>query len=1579
LRDEENAKLYVSSDVSSGIIVNSGETYSIANLPFGDSEYQFKVVTNNGTTKIYSLIINRAYEDVPYADSIEVFSNEAGNENSTVELTRKFVGEESTYYANVEYEQTEVWIKTLISDAAIDDGYTIRTDNTPVNSGEMFNKQLNVGDNIATVVITNAIGDTRTYTVVINRADKSVDTMPKLEDLEAVGYELVPLFEPEVRDYTVFVTDGSDSIDIIARYDESALNATINNVESKSGEAYTVEGLKQGENYVDVVVASNDSEDTKVHYTVKVIVTDKETKLDYLGLSEGSIAPVFNPDIHTYYTTVPYEVEEVTIYTEMTSTTEIINGKETTVTGHITSGSGTVENGNVTVKLIAGKDNTAVINVFDSDDAKYMTGTYTVIINRKAAEGKAVDLSEITLTDEDGNEIELTTEFSGRDDSYADFNGRDVNYYAYTTASKVIIGASAADTNASVSGVGAVDTDEQLNTAIITVANGSNKQRYSLTIINPSSAASISGVSVNGESADMSGYADVIKVDADTETIKLNVDGAGEIRVNGHILDNNEFTMSTDREKYVITSEKSGDITEYTLYVYKDKEEFGPGLKSILVEKSEMVSKDPVSLNNVPFISTLYKYTATVDTADVWLFALAKNSGTYIEVFDEELNDYAIVQNLNGYVQSTIGDREKMTYIFRATGFAQSGFENTADYELVVYRSDKLLLSDLYTDSNAQMVEPFDPLTNDYTAYISRTGTTFDVTAKAFDLDAIVTITAKYTNADGETVSVDITEESYDAEYGKSKLTSTLSNLPEDVDDFEVTVNVDYDDMDSNKHNEYTISVSRSDLKVSDVYLENLLITDETDSDDDLYKLIGLQEVENTYNENGFAKTVREYKTTIGYTDRTLGLTLVAEEPNDVLSIKIGDNNAIDNIVSGKEGTYLLPVDLLTDDDNSTVVKIIVTRNNKDIGEYKLTVYRDDRLQGEGRLATLETDPEMTPEFDPETSKYVVNTTMSTTQIDINAIPATPSDLVVIRHTTSSNADGNDIVYSGPGGLGTYDLETNGDTTDVFFVTVSSADGLTSEFTYVVEVVRRNSIWAENLTVDEYELSPVFDKQVSAYEVSIPALATEITFHLTADKDYGLSASFKDNAAETMSDIEDGTMVTEDGYTTLTVTKELAVSSDVYTFEFNVTRTDGMTGKYVVTVKRDTPGELLMQTTIKGRIRTMSENNHATIEVYKDGDLYKTIDAKPEDGETTYDGRFAFTIDNSEDIGTYSMIVKRPGYLNYYINNIAVDKTYVAAEYDFGNLEMIAGDIVTYGSSEDKIDKSDLTYFKRLLNGAEVTQGELDGSGDTSVVYSVNAPKEEAKDTTETKPDNEAADGNEATTPDNETVDGNEARKPDNEAVDGSEATTPDNETVDGSEATTPNDEHADSDKSNTEVNDNSASTEASGSTESSSTSTTAASGSTESSSTSTTTASGSTESSSTSTTAASGSTESSSTSTSTVSMVMGVVDYADDYEAIKVEAAEDAEEEAAAEDAAAENNSELKDIEHAGSNGYDGYYGGAVTKSANLICDFNEDGIINSIDLTHLALNIGRKAYVVDNSDKTDRRRAVLSELKSE
>jgi hypothetical protein len=113
--------------------------------------------------------------------------------------------------------------------------------------------------------------------------------------------------------------------------------------------------------------------------------------------------------------------------------------------------------------------------------------------------------------------------------------------------------------------------------------------------------------------------------------------------------------------------------------------------------------------------------------------------------------------------------------------------------------------------------------------------------------------------------------------------------------------------------------------------------------------------------------------------------------------------------------------------------------------------------------------------------------------------------------------------------------------------------------------------------------------------------------------------------------------------------------------------------------------------------------------------------------------------------------------------------------------------------------------------------------------------------------------------------------------------------------------------------------------------------------------------------------------------MVMGVVDYADDYEAIKVEAAEDAEEEAAAEDAAAENNSELSDIEHAGSNGYDGYYGGAVTKSANLICDFNEDGIINSIDLTHLALNIGRKAYVVDNSDKTDRRRAVLSELKSE
>jgi hypothetical protein len=521
-----------------------------------------------------------------------------------------------------------------------------------------------------------------------------------------------------------------------------------------------------------------------------------------------------------------------------------------------------------------------------------------------------------------------------------------------------------------------------------------------------------------------------------------------------------------------------------------------------------------------------------------------------------------------------------------------------------------------------------------------------------------------------------------------------------------------------------------------------------------------------------------------------------------VVSLKIGSETTISSVADGEEVTYLMPIDFLLPKTESMDIMITVTRDNKDIGEYKLTVHRGDKEDGTARLSSLTADPtQMSPTFVPDTDVYEALNVAGAETIELIATPETPADKITVRHTTSDNMDGSkdtEVQTGADGFTKTYTLSKDGEVTDVFFITVEAQNGELTPHTYVMMVKNVNPVWLTDLAVvdetDEndsfYELTPEFKKSTLTYEVKVPALATDITFEASSAKDDEISVLFgadKDNITAT------GTLTQKsEEENLLTITKELATSTDAFVFEFDVTGEGGV-GKYIVNVKRETPGPLLLQTTIKAQVSTLSANNHATVEIYRetaeDGKvLYNTLDLKPEEGETTFDGRFEFTPSEGEE-GTYSMIIKRSGYMNYYINDIVVDKTYVKAEYDFGKLAMIAGDIVTYGNSKDKIDAEDLKYFKRLMNGADVTQAELDGTDSSNVVYSVNVKEEDVyktdgDETEVTKPDDKT-DGNETevTKPDDKTdSDETEVTKPDDK-TDGNETevTKPDDKT-DGNE-----------------------------------------------------------------------------------------------------------------------------------------------------------------------------------------------------
>lgn len=63
--------IYVSNNATNNgsVKVESGQTYTMTNVPYGDTELLFKVVTFNGTEKHYVVTVNRAYnKDRPYID-----------------------------------------------------------------------------------------------------------------------------------------------------------------------------------------------------------------------------------------------------------------------------------------------------------------------------------------------------------------------------------------------------------------------------------------------------------------------------------------------------------------------------------------------------------------------------------------------------------------------------------------------------------------------------------------------------------------------------------------------------------------------------------------------------------------------------------------------------------------------------------------------------------------------------------------------------------------------------------------------------------------------------------------------------------------------------------------------------------------------------------------------------------------------------------------------------------------------------------------------------------------------------------------------------------------------------------------------------------------------------------------------------------------------------------------------------------------------------------------------------------------------------------------------------------------------
>ena len=215
------------------------------NLNYGTNTYRVNVTAENGSTRTYTININR--EDTRSSNNnLKSLTLSKGNLNFNKSTT--------TYNVDVDKDTTSVKIEASLEDvkASFENGFGPRTIN------------LNPGNNTIYIKVRNEIGNVKTYTININREDgKSSDSTLKEIKLSEGKID----FKTDVLEYKVNVEYDVNTfkIDALPTDGKSKVNITGN------------EKLKVGENTFTITVEAENGKITT--YIVKVTRKEEGYKL----------------------------------------------------------------------------------------------------------------------------------------------------------------------------------------------------------------------------------------------------------------------------------------------------------------------------------------------------------------------------------------------------------------------------------------------------------------------------------------------------------------------------------------------------------------------------------------------------------------------------------------------------------------------------------------------------------------------------------------------------------------------------------------------------------------------------------------------------------------------------------------------------------------------------------------------------------------------------------------------------------------------------------------------------------------------------------------------------------------------------------------------------------------------------------------------------------------------------------------------------------------------------------------------------------------------------------------------------
>ncbi|WP_052487014.1 cadherin-like beta sandwich domain-containing protein [Gordoniibacillus kamchatkensis] len=262
-----------------GVAAASGQPSVAINLSVGSNPVDIVVAAQNGTTKVYQVIVSRDQSATSggSAPSMPLSGNSdlSSLMLSSGELSPAFATGITAYAASVPYPVSMLTVTAGVYDSKA----TVMVNGSVIASGQPSSiVNLKVGTNLIDILVTAQNGMTKAYKVTVTRGlspttDGSTPSMlpsgnADLNSLTLSSGELSPAFAPGSIVYTATVPNSVSSLTVTANVYDSNATLAVNGNAAANGQASSVVYLNVGTNPINIVVTAQNGTTKTYRVTV---------------------------------------------------------------------------------------------------------------------------------------------------------------------------------------------------------------------------------------------------------------------------------------------------------------------------------------------------------------------------------------------------------------------------------------------------------------------------------------------------------------------------------------------------------------------------------------------------------------------------------------------------------------------------------------------------------------------------------------------------------------------------------------------------------------------------------------------------------------------------------------------------------------------------------------------------------------------------------------------------------------------------------------------------------------------------------------------------------------------------------------------------------------------------------------------------------------------------------------------------------------------------------------------------------------------------------------------------------------